>query len=78
MWAFSTSGNSENIIRAVKAAKESEIKTAVFTDADGGKLKAMADIWLPVNSKHAMIVEALHLFYVHSIAESVEAILSPV
>ena len=78
LWAFSTSGNSENIIRAVKAAKESGIKTAVFTDADGGKLKSIADIWLPVNSRHAMIVEALHLFYVHSIAESVEAILSPV
>lgn len=78
LWAFSTSGNSENVVRAVETAQEMGIKTAVFTDCRGGRLKEMADIWIPVNSDHAMIVEALHLFYVHSIAESVEAIISPV
>lgn len=78
LWAFSTGGNSKNVIKAVETAQKIGIKTAAFTDCNGGRLKEIADIWIPVNSDHAMIVEALHLFYVHSIAESVEAVISPV
>ena len=78
LWAFSTSGNSGNIIKAVETAQDKGIKTVVFTDCKGGKLRELCDLWIPVNSDHAMITEALHLFYVHSIAESIEAVLSPV
>ena len=78
LWAFSTSGNSGNIIKAVETAQDKGIKTVVFTDCKGGKLRELCDLWIPVNSDHAMSTEALHLFYVHSIAESIEAVLSPV
>lgn len=77
LWGFSTSGNSKNIINAVEACKEMGIKTIIFTGKAGGKLKDLADIWVPVNTDEAMLAEALHLFYIHSIAESIEYDLDP-
>lgn len=77
LWGFSTSGNSKNIINAVKTCKEMGIKTIIFTGKAGGKLKDLADIWVPVNTDEAMLAEALHLFYIHSIAESIEYDLDP-
>ena len=77
LWGFSTSGNSNNIINAVETCKEMGIKTIIFTGKAGGKLKDLADIWVPVNTDEAMLAEALHLFYIHSIAESIEYDLDP-
>lgn len=77
LWCFSTSGNSSNIIQAVHTCKKMEIKTVVFTCKSGGKLKDLADIWVPANTDEAMLAEAIHLFYIHSIAESIEADISP-
>ena len=77
LWGFSTSGNSKNIINAVETCKEMGIKTIIFTGKAGGKLKDLADIWVPVNTDEAMLAEALHLFYIHSIAESIEYDLDP-
>ena len=77
LWGFSTSGNSQNIINAVETCKEMGIKTIIFTGKAGGKLKDLADIWVPVNTDEAMLAEALHLFYIHSIAESIEYDLDP-
>ncbi len=77
-WTFSTSGNSENIVRAVASAKKIGIKTVAFTNSEGGKLKDMVDCWIGMNTKNAMLTEALHLFYIHTIAEAVEFDLDPV
>ena len=77
LWAFSGSGNSQNILLAVNKAKEKQIKTVVFTGKNGGKLKELADVWIPVNTDELMLAEALHLFYIHSIAETIEQIISP-
>lgn len=78
LWAFSISGNSVNVIEAAKVAKEQKMKVVVFTRKGGGKLNEMADLLIPVNTDDFMTAEALHLFYIHSIAESIEAELSPI
>ena len=77
LWAFSGIGNSQNILLAVNKAKEKQMKTVVFTGKNGGKLKELADVWIPVNTDELMLAEALHLFYIHSIAETIEQIISP-
>ena len=41
LWAFSGSGNSQNILLAVNKAKEKQMKTVVFTGKNGGKLKEL-------------------------------------
>ena len=78
LWCFSTSGNSKNIIKAIEVCKHAGITTVAFTCKAGGKMKDLADIWVPVNTDEAMLAEALHLFYIHSIAESIEHELDPV
>lgn len=77
LWGFSGSGNSQNIINAVEAAKAKGITTVMFTGKGGGKLKELVDLWIPVNTDELMLAEALHLFYIHSIAEAIEANISP-
>ena len=77
LWAYSTSGNSGNVVRAVEAARKKGIKTVAFTGRGGGKLKDMCDIWVGVNNDDVTRVEELHLIYSHGIALSVEAAVSP-
>jgi len=78
LWGFSTSGNSKNVIQAVKTTKKMGMKSVVFTGRSGGMLKGLGDIWVPVNSDDVIRVEELHLIYAHSIAVCVEAMISPV
>ncbi len=78
LWAFSTSGNSSNVIKAMNTAKELGMQTVAFTGAHGGKMKALADVWLPAPSDEVMRVEELHMVFAHCVAESVEAIASPI
>ena len=42
-FGISTSGNSKNIIEAVKMAKEKKLKTVALLGKDGGKLKGVCD-----------------------------------
>lgn len=77
LWAFSTSGNSKNVVHAVEVARAKGMKTAAFTGRGGGKLKDICDVWVSVNSDEVVRVEELHLLYGHGIALCVEAAVSP-
>lgn len=76
-WGLSTSGNSKNILLAIEECKRKGITTVGFTGKNGGRMKELVDIWVPANTDECMITEAYHLFYFHSIAESIEALLDP-
>ncbi len=55
--AFSTSGNSPNVVKAVQAAKEMGVTTIGFTGTTGGKLKNMVDICVHTPSDYCGIIE---------------------
>ena len=64
--AISTSGNSINIINAVKAAKEKKMKTIVLTGKDGGELVNIADIILIVPYfGFADRIQEIHIKIIH-------------
>jgi len=73
---ISTSGNSENCIKAVEAAKDLGIKTVAFT-GEAGALKRIANFNLTVPSNNTQHIQEAHLVAYHVIAELVEQELFP-
>ena len=69
---ITTSGNSENIIKAFQYAKENEILTIALTGEKGGDLKNYADILLNVPSCDTPRIQESHITIGHIICELVE------
>lgn len=69
---LSTSGNSKNIVNAMKKAKELEIKTICMTGEHGGALKNITDIALCVPSNDTPRIQEAHIMIGHIICELVE------
>lgn len=63
--AISASGNSENIIRAIRYAKANGCKTIGWTGFGGGKLRRLADVTVVVDSHEYGPVEDVHLILNH-------------
>jgi D-sedoheptulose 7-phosphate isomerase len=70
--AFTTSGRSENVRRALIAAKELSVKTIAFLGRDGGQCTGLADIELLVLSDVTARIQEGHKFMLHTICEMVE------
>ena len=74
---FTTTGNSENIVRALVAARDLSVKTIAFLGRDGGKCAGLADVELLVRGKVTARIQEGHKFLLHTICELVEEQLSP-
>ncbi len=70
--AISTSGNSENIIRAVKKAKEKGMKVISLLGGNGGKLKDIVDLPVIIPSSNVQRIQEGHITVAHIICELVE------
>ena len=64
---ISGSGNSENIVEAVKAAKQKGMFVIGVTGFDGGHLKAMANFSVHVPLNEMCTVESIHSIIFHLI-----------
>ena len=73
--AISTSGNSENIVRAAQTAQFLGMKVIAMTGSGGGKLAAHADLLLNVPSNDTPRIQEAHILVGHIICELVEAAL---
>ncbi|MDD5422801.1 MAG: SIS domain-containing protein [Candidatus Omnitrophota bacterium] len=73
---ISTSGNSENVIAAIRKAASIGIKTIGLTGAPGGKLKDECDISIVVGSKNTPRVQEAHLVICHVLCELIEGAIS--
>ena len=58
---ISTSGNSANIIAAIKQAKFKGLKTILFTGKTGGKMSNLADVTIFVPSENTQRVQEAHI-----------------
>ena len=74
-FGISTSGNSQNIIEAVKMAKEKGVKTVGILGKDGGKLKGMCDYEFIVPGETTDRIQEVHMMILHIIIEGVERII---
>lgn len=74
---LSTSGNSENIIKAFETAQARRMVTVGFTGATGGKLKNLSDYLFNVPSSDTPRIQESHIMIGHIICELVEEKLFP-
>ena len=72
LWAFSTSGNSANIIEAVKMAKAKKMIVLGFTGNKEGQMNSYCDIVLQVPSSQTPRIQEAHITVGHIICELVE------
>jgi D-sedoheptulose 7-phosphate isomerase len=77
---LSTSGNSENIVRAVRAAQDQGCRTVALLGKNGGKLAGMCDFeWIVWggSGEFADRIQEIHMLILHAVIEGVERTLHP-
>lgn len=73
LFAISTSGNSENIIEAILAAKEKGMKVVALTGKTGGKIKDLADIEIRApHNGYSDRIQEIHIKVIHSLIDYIE------
>jgi D-sedoheptulose 7-phosphate isomerase len=70
--AISTSGNSENVLHAVRAAKAKGTKVIALTGKDGGELRTLADAALVIPSTETERIQEVHITIIHIWCELLE------
>ena len=70
--AISTSGNSKNVVNAVKVAKSLGVKTIALMGETGGELKQLADVTICAPSTETYKIQEYHLPIYHYLCASVE------
>jgi D-sedoheptulose 7-phosphate isomerase len=74
---MSTSGNSENIMRAVQQAKEDNLQTIAFLGKGGGKLKGICDVEFIIEAQSSDRIQEIHMSVLHILIECIERQLFP-
>ena len=72
LFGISTSGNSKNVLLAMKKAKELGLRTIGLLGADGGKIKEYSDIALIVPSNDTPRIQESHITIIHILCELIE------
>lgn len=71
LFVISGSGNSENLVNAIKAAKELDVKCLGLTGFSGGKISALLDLEINVPSNDMQIIEDSHHILCHFISREI-------
>jgi len=69
---LSTSGNSENIVRAARAGREAGATTVALLGGDGGRAKGLCDHDFIVPGQGSDRVQELHMLILHAWVEGIE------
>jgi D-sedoheptulose 7-phosphate isomerase len=76
--AISTSGNSRNVIAAIEAAHELQMRVVALTGRDGGKMAAVLDskdIHICVPANNTARIQEVHLLSLHCICDAIDCLL---
>lgn len=74
--AISTSGNSENVLRAVTTAHERGLRIVALTGRDGGTIAQAlqtSDIEIRVPAQRTCRIQEVHILVIHSLCDLVDA-----
>ena len=76
---ISTSGNSGNVIEAIKAAHQNGMKVIALTGRDGGKIAQMlkeGDVLLNVPYPRTARIQEVHILLIHAMCDCIDAMLT--
>jgi D-sedoheptulose 7-phosphate isomerase len=76
--AISTSGNSNNVIEAIKSAHEADMRIVALTGKGGGQIGEMLrddDIHLCVPAERTARIQETHLLVIHCLCDGIDALL---
>lgn len=75
---LTTSGNSPNILKALRAAEQKQMKSIAFLGKSGGAAKGVADLeWIVEGFPYSDRIQEAHMAAIHIIIECVETLLFP-
>ena len=72
LWAFSTSGNSANVVKATNLAKEKDAKIIAFTGKPASQLEKIADICFCADTPQTSTAQEVHMLAYHIICDLIE------
>jgi D-sedoheptulose 7-phosphate isomerase len=70
--AISTSGNSPNVLQAVEAARQLNIKVVALAGRSGGKLAPLSDVALIVEADNTQHIQETHITIGHILCELIQ------
>lgn len=73
--AISTSGNSQNILKAVEAAEHGGLKVIILTGKGGGLLANKGDVLINVDADKTARIQEVHITFCHVLCELVDSML---
>ena len=74
---ISTSGNSLNVVKALKKANELGLITVGFTGSKGGEMNSICDIMIKVPSDDTPRIQEVHILVGHIICQLIEEEMFP-
>ena len=73
LFVISTSGNSPNLVKAVRTARDRGLLTAGLLGREGGKLGSLVDRALVIHHPSTQRIQEEHIFVIHLLVELVES-----
>lgn len=74
---ISTSGNSANVVNAIKEAKSLDMYTIALTGENGGKLSDVCNICIKIPSSNTARIQESHILIGHILCEIIESAMFP-
>ncbi len=78
--AISTSGNSPNVVEAIRAAHEKGMRVIALTGRDGGRMAELltsSDIEVRVPAERTSRIQEVHLVVLHCLCDTIDRALFP-
>ena len=78
LFAISTSGNSRNVVRAIEAAHDREMRVVALTGRDGGEMgRSLADTDVHICVPHTQTprIQEVHLLALHCLCDGIDCVL---
>jgi D-sedoheptulose 7-phosphate isomerase len=74
---ITTSGNSKNILAALRSCRKMGIRTIVFSGGNGGLVAKESDYCLLAPSSVTSTIQEIHIVFSHALCECVENAMFP-